>query len=49
MNYQSCIEACEACLRACEICATACLREEDVQMMADCIRLDRSCADLCAL
>ncbi|HSJ62720.1 MAG TPA: four-helix bundle copper-binding protein, partial [Gemmatimonadaceae bacterium] len=26
----------------------ACLNEDDVQRLADCIRLDRDCADACA-
>jgi hypothetical protein len=34
---------------ACEHCATSCLHEKDIKMMARCIELDRSCADLCAL
>lgn len=36
-------------MAACEHCITACLREDDVKAMAACIRLNRSCADLCAL
>jgi hypothetical protein len=36
------------CVLACENCATACLGEEDVKHMADCIKLDRDCADICA-
>lgn len=48
-KYEDCIEACHQCLAACEHCATACLHEDDVKMMARCIELDRSCADLCAL
>ncbi|MFS2189122.1 four-helix bundle copper-binding protein [Mucilaginibacter sp. P25] len=35
------------CALACEHCATACLHEEDVKMMANCISLDRDCADIC--
>lgn len=48
-NYEHCLEACHECLVACEHCATACLAEEDVKMMARCIALDRSCADICGL
>lgn len=48
-RYQACIEACSNCALVCETCAASCLREEDVQMMARCIELDRDCADLCAL
>jgi hypothetical protein len=46
---QKCIEACQACTVACEHCANSCLAEEDMQMMAKCISLDHSCADLCSL
>lgn len=48
-KYQHCIDACQACVVACEHCATACLHEDDVKMMARCIELDRSCADICSL
>ncbi|WP_082341237.1 four-helix bundle copper-binding protein [Sporosarcina globispora] len=34
-------------MKACNVCYDACLGEEDVKMMADCIRLDRECADIC--
>lgn len=47
--YRSCIDACSACAAACEQCATACLGEDDVALLARCIRLDRDCADLCRL
>lgn len=30
------------------MCYDACLKEEDVKMMAYCIRTDRECADICA-
>ena len=46
-RYHDCIEACVACLVACEMCSDACLDEKDVRMMAQCIRLDRDCADAC--
>lgn len=46
-EHQSCIEACIQCAQACEHCADACLSEKDVTMMANCIRLDRDCAELC--
>jgi hypothetical protein len=48
-KYKDCIEACHQCMEACEHCATACLHEDDVKMMARCIELDRSCADICSL
>lgn len=46
-KYQSLIQKLLDCALACENCATACLGEEDVKMMAACIKLDRDCADLC--
>jgi hypothetical protein len=30
-------------------CSAACLQEEDVKMMAQCIRLDMDCAQICSL
>lgn len=35
------------CMEACNYCYDACLQEDDVKMMANCIRLDRECADFC--
>ena len=46
---QSLLDALNACIASCEHCATACLSEQNVQMMARCISLDRDCADICAL
>lgn len=43
------MDACLAFLSACEECATACLAEPDIDMMRDCIRTDRDCADVCAV
>jgi Domain of Unknown Function (DUF326) len=48
-TFEECIKACLDCMKACNVCYDACLGEEDVQMMTDCIRLDRECADFCAL
>jgi hypothetical protein len=45
-QYKACIDECLKCLEACNHCFDACLKES--HMMADCIRLDRECADLCA-
>ena len=36
------------CMVACNHCFDACLQEDDVKMMAECIRLDRECADMCS-
>ena len=38
-----------ACQKACQICFDACLKENHVAMMAECIRTDRECADICGL
>lgn len=46
-KYASCIEACVKCAQECEHCANACLGEPDVGKMAECIRLDRDCAEAC--
>ncbi len=47
-KFQDCIDACNACVTACEHCASSCLGEQDVKMMAGCIALDRTCADICS-
>lgn len=47
-QYEECIQACLECMEACNTCYHACLKEEDVKMMANCIRLDRECADICS-
>ena len=44
---QACIEACIRCAQECEHCHNACLGEKDVAMMAECIRLDKDCAEIC--
>lgn len=49
LQHQSCVKACEECAEACEHCASGCLNETDVKMMAECIRLDRDCAEVCWL
>jgi hypothetical protein len=48
-EHQSCIDACLRCAQECEHCATASLDEQDLASMAECIRLDRDCADICFL
>lgn len=47
MNFQSCIDACNACADACDFCSAACLKEDDVKAMARCIALDMDCAQIC--
>ena len=49
VSYEECIKACLECMEACNGCYDACLKEENVNMMADCIRYNRECADICAL
>jgi hypothetical protein len=44
---KKCIDACIRCAQECEHCAEACLGEENVGMMAGCIRLDKDCAAMC--
>lgn len=46
-RFASSIEACVRCAQECEYCASACLEEHEVEMLAECIRLDRDCADVC--
>ena len=48
-KFTSCIEACYKCATACDHCSTACLQEPDPAKMADCIRADLDCADICRL
>src|ERR1044072_7232347 len=46
---QQLLDALTECTRACHHCCVSCLREEDVTMMAECIRLDMDCAQICEL
>ncbi len=48
-QYKSCIDACYACAAACDHCAASCLAEPDPKPMAECIRLDIDCAEMCRL
>ena len=43
-----CLEALYECANVCTLCADACLAEQDVQMLARCIRLNLDCSDICA-
>ncbi len=46
----ACIEACLKSLRACEECSAACLATADMmEIMNECARRTRDCADVCAL
>ena len=46
-KFAACIEACVQCAQECEHCADASLSEKNVAKMAECIRLDRDCAEIC--
>ena len=46
-EHASCIQACVQCAQECDHCADACLSEQDAKTMAECIRLDRDCAEIC--
>ncbi len=46
---QSLMDALNNCAAACNYCAAACLDEQDVKMMARCIKLDIDCAEICSL
>jgi hypothetical protein len=45
----SLVQATNDCAAACEFCAASCLKEQDLDMMRDCIRLDLDCSDACHL
>jgi len=49
LQFQDCIDACNACADACDHCAGACLQEDDVKSMARCVALDMDCAQICRL
>src|SRR5699024_1738954 len=49
VSYEERIKACLECMEACNGCYDACLKEENVKMMADCMRYNRECADICEL
>ncbi|WP_054637823.1 MULTISPECIES: four-helix bundle copper-binding protein [Bacillaceae] len=46
---QQMLQTLNECIQECEHCYHACLQEEHINMLADCIQLDRECADICAL
>lgn len=45
-QYQQCIDACLECMNACNVCYISSLKEYDLAMLRDCIRLDRECAEI---
>lgn len=46
---QSLMQALNDCAAECNHCATACLDEQNVKMLAKCIKLDVDCAQICSL
>lgn len=46
---KSLIDALNNCATVCNHCITACLEEEDVKMLANCIKLDIDCAEICGI
>lgn len=46
-KYADTIHVLHKCMEACNHCYDACLKEDEIDMMRDCIRLDRECADMC--
>ena len=46
---QGLIDALANCAAECNHCATACLDEQDVKMLARCIKLDIDCSEICQL
>lgn len=48
-TFDTLVTKATACQRACNHCYDACLNEEDIKMVANCIRTDRDCADICGM
>ena len=48
-KHSQLLEALNNCAAECNHCATACLSEENVKILARCIKLDMDCADICTL
>ena len=48
-EHKSLLNALYNCISECNHCLSACLDEDDVKMMANCIRLDMVCAEICTL
>lgn len=46
-EFVHCVEACVICATTCTACADACLAEEMVMELAQCIRTNLDCADIC--
>ena len=48
-QHHQIIAALNNCAAECNHCISACLEEEDVKMLAKCIKLDMDCAEICSL
>ncbi|SER34567.1 protein of unknown function [Gracilibacillus ureilyticus] len=48
MDQQKLLDTLHECMASCNHCFDACLQEENINKMAECIRLDRECADICS-
>ncbi|HKC67314.1 MAG TPA: four-helix bundle copper-binding protein [Bacteroidia bacterium] len=48
-NHEPLLTILADCASACNYCSTACLAEEDVKKMADCIKLDMDCTEICRI
>ncbi len=46
---KSLIDALNNCAAVCNHCISACLEEDDVKMLADCLKLNIDCAEICSL
>ncbi len=46
-TYKVCIDACLECAAICNHCASSCTKEDNVEMMSNCIQLDMECAAAC--
>lgn len=49
LQNQSLMQALNDCAAECNHCATACLEEQEVKMLANCIKLDMDCAQICSM
>lgn len=48
-KFNELMKAVLTCAQACNHCFDSCLEEENIDMVRECIRLDRECADICNL
>jgi hypothetical protein len=48
-HHEEIITALLNCALACDNCFDGCLKEKEIDMLADCIRLDKDCAAMCRI